>query len=221
VARTTVYNCIPKKIQTVVGSKLLLRGSKPLLRGSRPLQGPDCYSEGPKRYREGTAVKFSISVSHIVFAILDSSRRYLDFILIVIPFTCRSVICRNIGDRKYGQYNDGAGQPVLHSRKIQIFFLSDPDPVRSGPANRIISSWSGPVRSGLKILIRSAPSFEAIFYTSVDYYNYIFIISRLFLYMHCLLPLPIPFPFKTIYDHPWLKFQTLSSNLQMTPVLLN
>ena len=55
-------------------------------------------------------------------------------------------------------------------------------------------------------------SFGAIFY----------ILGRLFLYMHCLLPL-IPLLFKTFYDHPypWLKVQTLISNLHMTPVLLN
>ena len=46
-------------------------------------------------------------------------------------------------------------------------------------------------------------SFSAIFY----------ILGRLFLYMHCLLPHPIPFPFKTIYDHPWPRVQTQSSNL--------
>ena len=75
------------QLQTVVGSKLLLRGSRPLLRGSKLLQGPDCYPEGPKRYREGpkcyregTAIKFSISVSHIVFVTLNSSRRYLDLL---------------------------------------------------------------------------------------------------------------------------------------------
>jgi hypothetical protein len=54
-------------------------------------------------------------------------------------------------------------------------------------------------------------SYGAIFY----------MLGRLFLYMNCLLPPPIPFPFKTIYDHPWLRVQTLSSNLHMTPVLLN
>ena len=32
------------QLQTVVGSKLLLRGSRPLLWGSKLLQGPDCYS---------------------------------------------------------------------------------------------------------------------------------------------------------------------------------
>ena len=66
--------------QTVVGSKLLLRGSKLLLRESKPLQGPDCYLEGPKCYWEVTAIKFSIPVSYIVFATLNSSRRYLDLI---------------------------------------------------------------------------------------------------------------------------------------------
>jgi hypothetical protein len=58
---------VNERVQTVTGSRLLLRGSKR-------------YQEGPKCCREGTTLKFSFFVSHIVFAILNLSRRYLDLI---------------------------------------------------------------------------------------------------------------------------------------------
>ena len=57
--------------------------------------------------------------------------------ILFFSFACRSVIGRNVRDRKYGLYNDGAGQSVLNSRKIDNFSLCS-GPVRSGQPYHLI-----------------------------------------------------------------------------------
>jgi hypothetical protein len=65
---------------------------------------------------------------HLVQAV-DTLILYIYRILFIYRITRRSIICLNVGDQKYGQYNDGAGQPVLYSRTIQNFFSV----IRSSP----------------------------------------------------------------------------------------
>ena len=60
----------------------------------------------------------------VVFTTLNLNRRYFELIYSLYSLLLAlSVIFRNVGDQKHDQYNDGAGQPVLNSRKIKMFFF--------------------------------------------------------------------------------------------------
>ena len=166
-ARISVYNCNSKKLQTVVGSKLLLRGSRPLLWGSKLLQGQDCYSgvqnvtervqNVTERLQQLSLVSLCLilHLPHLIQAV-DTLILYIYRILFNLPVCSLSKRRRS----KVWPVQWWCRLTCSKLAKIKILFSvirirsgpvrptgsSHPDPVRSGPANQIISSWSGPVR---------------------------------------------------------------------------
>ena len=103
------------QLQTVVGSKLLLRGSRSLLWGSKLLQGPDCYSgvqNVTERVQNVTERLQQLSSASLCLILhLPHLIQAVDTLILYIYRIFHLPVCylSNVGYQKYGQYNNGAG----------------------------------------------------------------------------------------------------------------